>query len=495
MKFNDKLEELSASELARFVRSGKVSPKEVIRYFRQRIETLNPGLNAFVYTKFDYAEAEAEKLEAMLARGEDIGDFGAVPFGLKDFLPSKKGWTSSHGGVPSYVRTDDEDSEFCAAMERAGGISVGKTNAPAFGFSGACDNVLYGPTSNPFSLKHNSGGSSGGSAAAVAAGLVPISEGSDGGGSIRIPAAWCLCYGFKASIGTIPQIIRPDGWAASHPYCFNGGITKTVEDAAILLNHMARFDPRDPHSIPRPKKDYRQLMNRGIEGMKIGFTPDFGIFPVEEEIASICGEAAFSLANAGAKVSFIKPRIPYTVNELAELWCLSISIDTAIELSLLREKGIDLAGTHSDELPEAFLYWNEIAAKSDIFDYYKFNTVRTAILDAQEEIFKDFDILISPTTVCPPVLNSESGETQGPEYVNGIKLERRIGYCETFIENFTGNPAASIPAGLTKSCLPVGMQIIGKKFRDEDVLAVSKAFENIRPWRQYYEIARLRGSN
>jgi len=490
MKHDDRLELLSALELANAIKSKAVTPLEVITYFEERIARRNPSLNAFVYGKFEYAKKEASKLSEMIMKGRKLGVFAGVPFALKDFLPSKKGWPSSHGGVASYTRIDAENSAFCEAMERAEGIAVGKTNAPAFGFSGTCDNVLYGPTANPFNPSYNSGGSSGGSAAAVADGLVPIAEGGDGGGSIRIPAAWCNCYGFKASVGTVPQVIRPDGWAASHPYCMNGAITKTVDDAAALLNLMARYDPRDPHSIPQRKKDYLKLADRSIEGMKIGFTPDFGIFPVEDEIADLTEKAALAFSEAGAKVSYIKPKIPYTANELAELWCLSISIDTAIELAELKANGLDLPGDHRDELPEAFCRWNELAAKTTIFDYYRFHEVRTALLDAQEDIFSEYDIIVSPVTVCGPVKNAQvRGMTEGPEKVKGVSLERRIGYCETFIENFTGNPAASVPAGFTSNGLPAGMQIIARRFRDEDVLAVSKTFERLRPWRQCYKAA------
>ncbi|MBQ7444334.1 MAG: amidase [Clostridia bacterium] len=481
--------ELSALELATEIKTKRVSPLEVIQYFEKRIKDRNPSINAFVYEKFDYARNAASALEKKLSKGIDAGPFTGVPFALKDFLPSKKGWQSSHGGVPSYMRIDDADSEFCKAMEMGGGIAIGKTNAPAFGFSGTCDNVLYGATKNPFNTDYNSGGSSGGSAAAVADGMVPIAEGSDGGGSLRIPAAWCSCVGYKASIGTIPQVIRPDGWSASHPYCFNGGITKTVEDTAALLNLMARYDPRDPHSVPRAPKDYVRLMKEPVSGMKIGFTPDFGIWPVDSEIADIVEKAALAFEALGAKVSRISPVIPYDVNTLADLWCLSISIDTAIELKQLKNKGIDLAGEHRNELPESFIYWNEKAAGTGVLDYYRFNEIRTALLDYMENLFENFDIIVSPVTVCAPVRNSNvKGATEGPESVNGVWLERRIGYCETFIENFTGHPAASVPAGLTKEGLPVGMHIIGKKFRDEDVLAAAAAFEKERPWRDNYKI-------
>ena len=170
------LENLSGVELGREVSEGHITPTEVIDFFAERIEKRNPGINAFVYTKFDDARAEAKKLEARMARGEDVGPLAGVPVGLKDFLPSKKGWTNSHGGVKSLIRVDEADSVFYDSAVRAGAVAVGKTNAPAFAFRGTCDNKLYGPTRNPFNTEYNSGGSSGGSAAAVADGLVPISE-------------------------------------------------------------------------------------------------------------------------------------------------------------------------------------------------------------------------------------------------------------------------------------------------------------------------------
>ncbi|MCR5275534.1 MAG: hypothetical protein K6E26_09270, partial [Clostridiales bacterium] len=162
------LEKLSGVELGKEVRSGHITPTEVIRYFQARIEKRNPSLNAFTYTKFDDAFSDAKALEEKLLHHEEVGPLAGVPVGLKDFLPSKKGWTNSHGGVKSLIREDPEDSMFYIAAREAGAIAVGKTNAPAFAMRGTCDNYLYGPTRNPFDTKFNSGGSSGGSAAAVA---------------------------------------------------------------------------------------------------------------------------------------------------------------------------------------------------------------------------------------------------------------------------------------------------------------------------------------
>ena len=488
MQYTDNyLATLSAAELGREVSAKHISPLEVVRYFEDRITERDPSLNAFTYTRFEYAEQEARRLAERLAAGEETGPFAGVPFALKDFLPSKKGWTNSHGGVASLVRTDPVDSRFCAAMERAGGIPIGKTNAPAFAFRGTCDNLMYGPTHNPFDLTRNSGGSSGGSAAAVADGMIPIAEGSDGGGSIRIPAAWCACFGYKASVGTIPDVKRPDAWSATHPYCFDGGLTRTVEDSAILLNYMAGYDPRDPVSAPQPNIDYTQAMLRSVRGCRVAYTTDYGIFPVKREVADVVRSAADKLRLAGVTVEEATFDIPYTAFELSETWCRSISIDTAIELRLMSEGKIHPA-VDPAHLPKEFLYWNDIAAKSTIMDYYRFNTIRTELLDAQERIFDRYDYIISPTTACLPVLNSDDRNTLGPTEINGVPVEPLIGYCETFLQNFTGNPAASVPAGLSSDGLPVGMQIIAKKHHDSDLLAICHTYEQIAPWRDLYTI-------
>ena len=492
MAFSDRLETLSAAELGRAVKAGRVSPTETVDYFARRIRERNPGINAFVYTKFQEARDAAKALEERLARGEDPGPFTGVPFALKDFLPSKKGWTNSHGGVRSLIREDPFDSEFTRAMEAAGGIAIGKTNAPAFAFRGTCDNKLYGPTSTPFAPGYNSGGSSGGSAAAVADGLVPIAEGSDGGGSIRIPAAWCGLFGFKASVGTIPSVCRPDAWAATHPYCFNGGLTRTVEDSAILLNYMARHDPRDPLSLPRTEPDYTRHLGRSLEGWRIGFTPDFGVFPTDPEVAQAVEQAALAFARAGATVEPVSFSLRRSAFELAECWCRAICVDTAIDLSLWREEGLDLVRDHREELPEEFIYWNERAAEGGILDYYAFNRVRTELFDALQTALTDFDLIVSPTTACLPVKNRTDGNTTGPRSISGVETEPLIGFCETFFANFTGHPAASVPAGLSKDGLPIGMQLIARRFRDGDVLAAAAAFERIQPWQALYEIPRSR---
>ena len=484
------LEYMSAADIGRAVNNREITPSEVIEYFIKRIEERNSDTNAFTYTKFDYAREEAKKLEERLSRGEYCGPFASVPFALKDFLPSKQGWTHSRGGVKCLVREDPYTGTFCEAMEKAGGIAIGKCNAPAYGFRGTTDNKMYGPTSTPFNLEYNAGGSSGGSAAAVADGLVPIAEGGDAGGSIRVPAACCNLFGFKAGIGTIVENVRPDGYSITHPYCHGGGECKTVEDAAILLNYMSKYDPRDPNSYERQIPiDFVEEMEKPFNNLKIAFTTNFDLFEVEEEVADKVRKAAMRFKELGAQVDEVHFNFTVPGIELSEQWCKGITIDCALEINHDKAEGKDYLADNIDDFPEEFIHWKKECDKLGIEDLYRFNLARTDVLDQFENVFENYDLIISPTMCCLPVKNKDDRNTKGPDTINGKPVEGLIGWCETFLVNFVGYPAASVPAGLSESKLPIGMQIIGKRHHDEDVLKASRMFERLQPWSDNFEIA------
>lgn len=485
-----KLEYLSAADIGRAVNNREITPTEVLKYFEKRIKERNPSINAFVYTRFDEAYVEAKKLEERLAKGEYCGPFAGVPFALKDFLPSKKGWTHSKGGVKCLIAEDPYTGTFCEAMEAAGGIAVGKCNAPSYGFRGTTDNRLYGPTSTPFNVEYNAGGSSGGSAAAVADGLVPIAEGGDAGGSIRVPAACCNLVGFKAGVGTIVENVRPDGYSITHPYCHGGGECKTVEDAAILLDYMAKYDPRDPNSYERQIPiNFVEELKKPIKDLKVAFTTNFDLFEVEKEVAEKVTDAAMKLKLLGATVDEVHFNFKHTAKEFSEQWCKGITIDCALEVNHDKAAGWNYLEEHPEDFPEEFIYWKGVCDKLGIEDLYKFNLARTDILDQFEDAFEKYDVIISPTMCCLPVKNKNDRNTKGPEMINGKPVESMIGWCQTFLVNFVGNPAASVPAGLSDSGLPIGMQIIGKRHHDEDVLKVAKMIEEAFPWFHNYERA------
>lgn len=479
------LEKLSAFEIGTLVNNRKISPTEVVKYFLDRIEKYNSKVNAFVYVKKDYALQKAKEIESRLEKGENCGPFAGVPFALKDFLPNKKGWQSSHGGVKCLVATDENDSVFCMAMEKAGGIAIGKTNAPSYGFRGTTDNLMYGATSTPYNTKYNSGGSSGGSAAAVSSGLVPIAEGGDAGGSIRIPACFCNLFGFKAGVGTIPSVCRPDAWSATHPLCFNGGLTKSVTDSAILLDYMSYQDKRDPFSLPKTHDFFNEL-NDCPKNLKIAFTEDFGIFEVEEEVRSIIRRAAEKLKNSGFTVENYKFDFKHSADDFSELWCKGITIDCALELNHLKNQGVDLLSEHENDFPEEFIYWKKVVDKLGIEDMYEFNLARTEILDQFENCFENYDLILSPVSCVTGILNKNDRNTKGPETVNGKKVESLIGWTQTFLANFPGYPAASVPAGFSKEGLPVGMQLISPRHKDYLLLQASKKIEDCFPWRDFY---------
>ena len=483
-----KLEYLSALEIGELVNSKRITPTEDLDYFIDRINKRNKSINAFVYTKFDYAYGQAKILEERLKKGENLGVFAGVPFALKDFLPSKKGWSHSFGGVKCLERIDEVDCLFCKVMEENGGIAIGKVNAPSYGFRGVTDNVMYGATSTPFNLEYNAGGSSGGSASAVADGLVPIAEGGDAGGSIRVPAACNNLVGFIAGFGSIPMVNRPDAFSATHPYCVEGGLVKTVDDAIALYKLMAKYDSFDPYSnmILRNMDDFDRVLNSNKK-YKIAFTEDFDIFEVEDEIRGKIREAAFKFKALGYTVDEVHFNFKHSANEFSEEWCKGITIDCAIDLNHEKEKGNDYLETNKSDFPEEFIYYKNICDKLTIEDLYKFNLARTDILDNFENIFKDYDLIISPVMCTKPIKNEINGVTKGPKTINGKKVESLVGWCETFLVNFVSYPAISIPAGLIDN-LPIGMQIIGKKFMEADVLKASKDYEKSYPWNDNYDI-------
>jgi amidase len=296
----------SAALTARLIREKALSPVEAVNQAIARIERHNPAINAVIIEGFDEARDRARAAEKRVTAGEVVGPLHGVPVLMKDCLDFKPGWRNTFGGVPAlrnYI--SDNYTTFPERIERAGGIILGKTNAPVFGFRGTCDNYLFGPTRNPFDLTRNSGGSSGGSAAAVAAGLVSVAGGSDGGGSIRIPAAWCGVYGFKQSFGRVPLRLEPNLFGGTHPFLFEGAITRTVLDAALVLNVLAGSGPSDPYSYDT-NEDFVNATSRSIKGMKVAFSPNLDVYPVEAEINVVIRDAITALVDAGAIVEEIR---------------------------------------------------------------------------------------------------------------------------------------------------------------------------------------------
>lgn len=288
---SDEFAYTSAAVLASRIRRGDLSPVDVVDACLERVAARNEDINAFVTVLDEDARERAKEAEAAVRRGEELGPLHGVPIAIKDLFDFKAGVRNTMGSVPFAEFVPEESATYVRRLEEAGAIVIGKTNTPEMGHKGTTDNRLFGPTSTPFALDRNAGGSSGGSAAAVADGLVPIAQGSDGGGSVRIPAAWSGVFGFKATYGRVAQAIRPDAFLSHTPTIHAGPLTRTVEDAALMLDVMTGPDPRDPLSMPEEPHDFRAAVRRGVDGMRVAYSPDFDIFPVDERVASVVDDA------------------------------------------------------------------------------------------------------------------------------------------------------------------------------------------------------------
>jgi amidase/aspartyl-tRNA(Asn)/glutamyl-tRNA(Gln) amidotransferase subunit A len=476
---------LSATEIAARIRRRDVSPVEVMDATLTRIDQRNPSLNALIFLDPDGARKEAKRAEDAIMRGDAVGPLHGVPAAIKDLFDFKPGWPATFGGVRALK--DNIAQWYCPFAERiekAGAILVGKTNAPVMGLRGTCDNPLFGPTRNPFDTRLNAGGSSGGSAAAVADGLLPLAEGTDAGGSIRIPAAWCGIYGYKASYGRVPVIIRPNAFAGDLPFVFEGPITRTVEDAALALTALAGYDPRDPLSLDETV-DFVSAMKRDIKGWKIGYSADFDVFPVDPRIADVVAAAVRAFEDAGAHVEPVKLGIKRSQRELSDAWSRLMMPLNLGAFEAVKAAGLDLLGDHAHDFPPEYLRWIEIGKTMTIADLGRDQAIRTEVYDAIQSAFATFDLIVTPTLAAMPVPNRDDGNTVGPSEVNGEPVDPLIGWCLTYPVNFTGHPAASIPAGEVDG-LPVGMQIIGRRYADADVLAASAAFQALHPWAGRY---------
>lgn len=481
----DELANETATGLARRIREKDISPVEVVEKTIARIEAVNPKLNAIVVFGYDSAREAAKQAEQAVMNGEPLGPLHGVPIAIKDNFDYKPGWVCTFGGIRAFKDHVTHDCcPFTERMEKAGAIVVGKTNSPSFGFRGTCDNYLFGPSRNPFDITKNSGGSSGGSAVAVAGRMLTLAEGTDGGGSIRIPSSWCGVYGYKPAFGRVPSVGRPNAFAFSSPFIFEGPITRTVADAALALSAHAGYDPRDPYSIDAPF-DPLGALDRPISGMTIGYTRDYGIFPVDPKVTAVVDEAVKAFEEAGARVEEVDVGIKRSQSELSDVWFHFVAPLTLGAVESFKSQGIDLLRDHADDLPPQLHHWLERARQLTVADMLRDQVIRTEVFDAISDVLSRYDFLVSPTLACLAVDNADNGDTVGPSSINGEAIDPLIGWCMTYLINFTGHPAATVPAGFAGK-LPVGMQIVGGRYADEDVLAASAAFERLRPWKDSY---------
>ena len=475
---------MTAIELSEQISEGNISPVKVIDAYTERIQNRNHRTNSYITILEKQAREEATKRERAVERGEKLSPLHGVPVAVKDLAPMA-GVRTTFGSKLFEENAAETTAILVKRLRSAGAIPIGKTNACEFGHKGTTDNFIIGATSTPFDLNRNAGGSSGGSAAAVADRLTPLAHGGDGGGSIRIPAACCGVYGLNPTYGRVPHETRPDAFNEHTPFIRRGRLTRTVADAAVMLDVIAGPHPSDPYSLPDRDASYISAVDRPVDDLSVVYSPDLGIFPLDANVREVLDRAIDALGNSGADIVRIDPAFEYSLREIFDAWKTTWQMTYTGLAEGFRVNGTDFL-ENIDDLSPAFAEIIQAGMDLTITEIKRANRVRTSVMDTIQTVHDDHDLIATSTLTRQPIKNADASETIGPQRVNGQFVGSPIGWCLTYPFNLVPNPSASVPAGVDSDGLPVGMQLVGKRFADDTVLAASAAIERNRPWRKYY---------
>src|SRR5579883_337242 len=450
----------SAAELSRLYARNELSPVEAVDATLARAERLQPHLNSFVLIDAQGARAAAQASEARWRKGEPLSPLDGVPTTIKD-TTNVKGFPTRYGSHSTDDAPAAEDAAVTERFRKAGMAIIGKSTTPEFGWKALTDSPLQGTTRSPWNPKHTPGGSSGGASSMTASGVCPFNHGNDGGGSIRIPAAHTGLVGLKPSFGRIPQ------YPADSPFAdviSQGVLARSVLDTAMALNVTAGPDPRDWRSLPGEGRDYTIGLDGGVRGWRIGLSLDFGHVKADPEVRALVETAARRFEALGAHVEEVGPLIEPLQKDFAPLWSGSFGVR-------LRQIPSQLYG----KLDPGFRALAEQGLAVTLSDYARAYEAKSKLARDMALWHQTYDLLLAPVTptAAPPVetlYNSEgfSRWTKGAPY--------------TLPFNLTGQPAASMPAGLTASGLPVGLQIVGPARADHRVLQAMRAYESALGW-------------
>ena len=459
-----------AKDLARAFRAREVSPVEVMEALVDRIERLNPAVNAFVTLLAEDSLAQAREAETRFAAGrsEDLAPLSGIPVMVKD-LTATAGVRTTFGSPSFADHVPQTDAPIWARLKKAGAILLGKTTTPEFGEKGVTESALTGVTNNPWDTTRTAGGSSGGSAAALAAGFGPLATGSDSGGSIRVPASFCGVVGLKPSPGRIPFGMEESPFDSVSVV---GPMTRTVADCAFMLSLIAGPDPGDPVALPATSEDYlTALEDASMRGLRVAVSPDLGLPPIEPQVRDGLVRAAVVFEQElGAVVDEVQLQLPDPFEYFIKCW--------GPQGALLMEQ----SGLAADDSP-LHAEMDRVAKEMSALDYARvlFGT-RAAIHRAFSDVFAEHDLLLMPTT--PMVAFPHPGPPEGPLEVAGKPsrypmLENQR--CTEAIAH-AGYPAISVPCGFTAEGLPIGLQIAGPHRDEMAILRAAAAFEAAAPW-------------
>lgn len=459
---------MQAHELTERIRSKELAVAEVMDAHLTRIEQVNPKVNAIVTFMPDRAMEQARKADKALARGESAGALYGLPVAHKD-LAMTKGIKTTLGSPIFKDFIPDHDQLIVERLKKAGAITVGKTNTPEFGAGSQTYNEVFGETLNPYDLTKTSGGSSGGAAAALACGMLPLADGSDMGGSLRNPASFCNVAGFRPSPGRVP--VWPS-LAAWFTLGVDGPMARTVKDIALMMSVISGPDPRSPISIREPGDLFLEPLEKDFTGTRLAWSSDLGGLPVDERVTAAVENQRHVFQDFGCDIIDIRPDFS-DADEIFKAW-------RAWYVELMMDK---LILKHRDQIKETVIWNADQGKKLSGPDLGRIEVKRTALYHRMREFMEKFDYLILPVSQVPPFDVKE----RYVQEINGQKMETYIDWMKScYFISVTGLPAISVPAGFTPEGLPVGVQIVGRHQDDFGVLQLAHAFEqNTLYWKQH----------
>lgn len=459
---HDELATLSASEQRRLVHAGQASAAELVEACLARVERLNPRINALV-TLNERALDEARALDARRARGEDPGLLYGLCAGIKD-VTQVAGLRTTFGSPLYRDNVPSDDALVVQRIRAAGGVILGKTNTPEFAAGGNTFNEVFGRTRNPWDLSRSAGGSTGGGAAALATGMIALAEGTDLGGSLRIPASFCGVVGLRPSPGLVPTVPSDYVWDTMQ---VTGCMGRTAEDVGLVLQAIAGPSRFAPLARPTIGRDFAGAARRGIaRGLRIAYCPDIAGIGVDADVAHTCRDAAFELTQAGARVEEIALDLSDVRRAFVALRGYWMVAQQYTRLDRVDEFGPNLGGNVRAGLATTSL---ELGAAEH---------VRGTLWDRFRTLFEQYDHLLTPCMAVPPF----PVEQNYPDTVAGRTMQTYIDWvAPTFVLSLTGLPVASVPCGLTAAGLPVGVQVVGYPDGEELVLALAAALQAARP--------------
>ena len=451
---------MSAYEMAEIIRRRKASPVEIMAACLDQIEALEPRLNAFVTLTPESAMHEARRCEELVTSGADLGPLHGVPMSVKDLI-AVRDVRQTFGSRTMRDNVADADAPAVERIKAAGACLIGKTTTTEFGCKPSSDSPLSGITRNPWNTEKTSGGSSAGASASVAAGAYPAALGTDGGGSIRIPSSFCGLFGIKAQFGRVP--VFPV--SATPTLAHVGPITRTVRDAALVLEVMAGFDARDPASLAEPVPDFLAACERPVTGMRIAWSPTLGYAEPTSEVESRVSEAVKVFEDLGCEVELVDQ----VMEDPFDLWLAEFyaGVGTKLKEPLANDRQI-IDPNLVDMLAGAL--------DQKIDEYYRRIFARYELREKMRRFFNKYDLLVTPTL---PVAAFDATLQMPP----GLPARNSVNWTSyTYPMNLCGLPSASVPCGFTGDGLPIGLQLTSRANRETDIFQAAAGFEAARPW-------------